>query len=154
VRVEINSRDVMHGFYIPEFRIKQDAIPGRTTTTRFTPTVIGEYWVVCSELCGAGHAQMSQINHVFVEDPAKYDAFVTDMRAKAKLAATDPRRPERGKQLIVQKYPCGSCHTLDDVGLKGTVGPVLNSVATRASNNVDNRETNSGVKTAEEYIRL
>jgi cytochrome c oxidase subunit 2 len=153
VRVEIQSRDVMHGFYIPEFRIKQDAIPGHITTTRFTPSAVGEYAVVCSELCGEGHAKMSTINKVFVEEPDKYDAWVTDLRTKARQAATDPRRPERGKQLMVQKYPCGSCHTLTDDGLTGTVGPSLNGIATRAANNVDNRLTNSGVKTAEEYIR-
>ncbi len=152
VRVEITSVDVIHGFYVPEFRVKQDAIPGRTTTARFTPTEKGIYTVVCSELCGAGHAQMR--NPVLVEDPAEYDAFIANLRSKARLAATDPRRPERGKQLIVQKYPCGSCHTLDDAGLKGIVGPPVNGIATKAQNNVDNRLSRSGVKTAEEYLRL
>ena len=53
-----------------------------------------------------------------------------------------------------QKYPCGSCHTLTDAGLTGNVGPNLNGIATKAANNVDNRLTNSNVKTAEDYIRL
>jgi cytochrome c2 len=93
-------------------------------------------------------------NPLFVEDQAQYDKFVADMRAKAKDAATNPRLPARGKQLMQQKYPCGSCHVLDDAGLKGVVGPSLNGVATRAANNVDNRLTASGVANAEEYIRL
>jgi cytochrome c oxidase subunit II len=152
VRVEIQARDVMHGFYIPEFRIKQDAIPGRITTTRFTPTTVGEYAVVCSELCGQGHAQMH--NKVFVDDATTYDAFVADMRTRAREAVTNPRRPERGKQLVQQKYPCGSCHTLADAGLTGIVGPNLNGIATKAANNVDNRLSNSGVQTPEEYLRL
>ena len=153
VRVEITSQDVMHGFFIPEFRIKQDAVPGHITETRFTPTLVGVYAVVCSELCGQGHATMSTMNKVFVDEPTKYDAWVGDLRARSRQAATNPRRSERGKQLMIQKYPCGSCHILDDAGLKGIVGPTLNGVATRAANDVDNRETNSGVKTAEEYIR-
>ncbi|MEP7289802.1 MAG: cytochrome c oxidase subunit II [Chloroflexota bacterium] len=152
MRVEIQSRDVMHGFYIPEFRIKQDAIPGKTTTARFTPTVKGEYAVVCTELCGQGHANMH--NPVFVQDPADYDNFVSTLRTNARQAALDPRRADRGKQLIAQKYPCGSCHTLTDVGLKGNVGPNLDGVATRAANNADGRLTGEGAKDAAEYIRI
>ncbi len=153
VRVDITALDVMHGFYIPEFRIKQDAIPGHQTSTRFTPTLVGEYAVECSELCGTGHADMSRRNKVFVQSQADYDAFVADLRSKARLAATDPRRPDRGKQLMVQKYPCGSCHTLTDAGLTGTIGPNLNGVATRAANNQDNRLTGSGVTDAAGYMR-
>jgi cytochrome c oxidase subunit II len=154
VRVEITSTDVMHGFYIPEFRIKQDAIPGHVTSTRFTPTLIGKYQVMCSELCGDGHAKMSTLSWVFVEDPADYDKFVAGLRNNAKLAATNPRRVERGKQLMVGKYPCGSCHTLTDAGLTGTIGPNLDGVGTRAFNNQDNRLAASAVPNAAEYLRL
>src|SRR5215831_1421382 len=56
MRLDIQSKDVIHAFYIPEFRIKQDAIPSHVTTARFTPSVIGQYNVVCTELCGQGHA--------------------------------------------------------------------------------------------------
>jgi cytochrome c2 len=89
-----------------------------------------------------------------VEDPADYDKFVADLRAKARDAATNPRSPERGKSLMSQKYPCGSCHILSDAGLKGTVGPSLDGIATKAGENVDNRLSGSGVTTAEEYLRL
>ncbi|MCC7447643.1 MAG: cytochrome c oxidase subunit II [Anaerolineae bacterium] len=154
VRVDIHALDVMHGFYIPEFRIKQDAIPGRVTTARFTPTEKGQFQVICSELCGEGHAKMSMQNMVFVEDQAQYDKFVADMRARAREAATNPRLPARGRQLMAQKYACGSCHTLTDDGLTGVVGPTLDGVATRAANNVDDRLTKSGVANAEEYLRL
>src|SRR5262249_23746577 len=143
IRVEINSRDVMHSFYIPEFRIKQDAIPGHATTARFTPTVEGTYAVVCSELCGQGHANMH--NLVIVESTQKYNQFVADLRNEAKAAALDPRRPDRGKQLMQQKYPCGGCHVLTDAKLTGNVGPNLDGVATRAANNKDNRLTGSGI---------
>jgi cytochrome c2 len=90
---------------------------------------------------------------LFVEDPAKYDAFVANLRAQARAGVTDPRRPERGKQLMQQKYPCGSCHTLPDAGLTGIVGPNLTGVATRAANDQDGRLTKSGSKTAADYLR-
>ncbi len=150
VEVHISSIDVMHSFYVPEFRVKQDAIPGRITITRFTPVEIGHYNVVCSELCGQGHADMH--NPVVVDDQAAYDTFIAGVRQKAKLAATDPTRADRGKDLMKTKYPCGSCHTLADDGLTGVVGPKLDGIATRAEGNVDNRLTGSGVTTAQDYI--
>ncbi len=152
VLVKITARDVMHAFFVPEFRIKQDAIPGKTTEARFTPSVLGRYNVVCTELWGQGHATMH--GAVYVEDVADYDKFVAALRDNAKSAALDPRRADRDKQLMTQKYPCGGCHVLTDAGLAGTVGPKLDGVATRAANNVDDRLTKSNAKDAAEYIRL
>jgi cytochrome c oxidase subunit II len=154
VKVEISSDDVMHGFYIPEFRIKQDAIPGHTTSTRFTPTLPGEYQIMCSELCGNDHAGMSTRSKVIVQDPAEYDKFIADMRARARTAALDPRQPAVGKQLMAGIFGCGGCHTLPDAGFTATTGPNLEGVAIRAANNVDNRLTDSSVKDAAEYLRL
>jgi cytochrome c oxidase subunit II len=151
VVVEITARDVMHSFYVPEFRVKQDAIPGKVTEVRFTPTEKGQYNVVCTELCGQGHANMHA--PVVVQDATEYDAWVASLRDNARAAALDPRRADRGKQLIAQKYPCGGCHTLTDAGLQGNVGPKLDGVETRAANNVDNRLTASNAKDAAEYIR-
>jgi len=150
VEAHITSVDVMHSFYVPEFRIKQDAIPGRSNIARFTPVLAGNYNVVCTELCGQGHATMH--NPVFVEDQAAYDDWVAKLRAAAIAAASDPTRPENGKALMKTKYPCGSCHTLTDDGLTGVVGPKLDGVETRAQTNADNRLTDSGVTTAEDYI--
>jgi cytochrome c oxidase subunit 2 len=153
VRVELRSKDVMHAFYVPEFRIKQDAIPGidRVTVARFIPSEKGNFHVVCTELCGAGHSVM--FAPIRVVDPAEYDKFVATLRDNARKAALDPRQPARGKQLMQQKYPCGSCHTLADAGLTGTIGPNLAGVETRATNNVDNRLTVSNAKDAAEYMR-
>ena len=151
VRVDITAVDVMHGFFIPVFRIKQDAIPGHVTTARFTPTLKGQYEVVCSELCGPGHSEMQSV--LVVEDQQAYDAFVADLRAKARQGAANPRRAERGKQLMQQKMSCGGCHTLTDAGQKGTVGPALDGLAARAASDQDGRLTKSGSKDAEAYIR-
>jgi cytochrome c oxidase subunit 2 len=151
VRVDITSVDVMHGFFIPVFRIKQDAVPGHVTTTRFTPTLKGQYEVVCSELCGPSHSEMQSL--VVVEDQQAYDAFVMDLRAKARQSVANPQQPANGKQLMQQKLSCGGCHTLTDAGLQGTVGPSLDGLATKAANDQDGRLTKSGSKDAAAYIR-
>src|SRR5262249_55840417 len=155
VEVNIQSLDVMHGFYIPEFRIKQDAVPGRITTTRFTPSQLGEYAVVCSELCGQGHAKMSTVNKVFVESPEDYQKFHDAMRADAIKAAINQTTAANGKRLITSgKYPCGTCHTITDAGTTGTIGPKLDGVVTRAKNDQDGRLEGENAKTPEEYIRI
>ena len=152
VVMDITSVDVLHSFYVPEFRMKQDAIPGKTTNARFTPTQLGDYNVVCTELCGANHAAMHA--PVIVQNGSDYDAWVGDLRGKARIAALDPRRADRGKQLMQTKYPCGSCHKLADAGLIQTVGPDLDGIATRAADNQDNRLTGSNAKDVAEYLRI
>lgn len=132
-RMDIQAQDVMHAFYVPEFRIKQDAIPGRISNAYFTPIERGEWWVLCAELCGTGHAAMSQVNRVEVMEEARYNAYVNDLYQRALNIVTDPRNPEVGKALIQQKYPCGTCHVLDDAGLVGNIGPSLNGIATTAA---------------------
>jgi cytochrome c oxidase subunit II len=58
VELLLTSRDVIHSFWVPEFRMKQDAVPGVETRTVITPTKVGTYDVICTELCGVGHAVM------------------------------------------------------------------------------------------------
>ncbi len=58
IRMDLTSKDVLHNFWVPEFRVKQDIVPGRTTYLRFTPTIEGEYRLICSELCGLNHTGM------------------------------------------------------------------------------------------------
>jgi cytochrome c oxidase subunit 2 len=64
VHFKIHSDDVIHSFWVPEFRLKQDAVPGLTTQVRLTPNRIGQYRVVCTELCGLGHSTMRAPVHV------------------------------------------------------------------------------------------
>jgi len=64
VRFSIRAVDVVHSFWVPEFRMKQDAVPGITTTQRITPDRLGTYPVVCTELCGTGHATMRSTAHI------------------------------------------------------------------------------------------
>ena len=80
VKVNINSFDVIHGFWVPQFRLQMDAVPGITTHLLFTPNRVGTYQVICNELCGEGHAQMRA--RVFVQTPADYAAWAAKAHAQ------------------------------------------------------------------------
>jgi cytochrome c oxidase subunit 2 len=90
VRIRLNSRDVIHGFYIPQFRIYQDAVPGRTINwVWFIPTKIGSYDLACSQLCGSGHYNMkAQIEVVSQEDFDKW--YKQKLAAGANAPAGNP----------------------------------------------------------------
>lgn len=77
VKLNISANDVLHAFWVPEFRLKQDAIPGRQTELRFTPKV-GEYPVICAELCGAYHGAMK--TRVIVETPEAFDKWIKEQQ--------------------------------------------------------------------------
>jgi cytochrome c oxidase subunit 2 len=74
VRFDVHSKDVIHDFWVPAFRMKVDAVPGVTTRYRVTPTKLGAFPVVCAELCGLGHAYMRQTARVL--PAAKFDAWL------------------------------------------------------------------------------
>jgi cytochrome c oxidase subunit 2 len=71
----LEARDVMHSFSVPVFRLKQDAIPGRSIMGWFRPTLIGEFDVQCAEICGIGHGVMAA--RIFITDEAQRAAWVT-----------------------------------------------------------------------------
>jgi cytochrome c oxidase subunit II len=78
VKFEIRSRDVIHSFWVPQFRLKSDAVPGITTSYRLTPDRLGAYQVVCTELCGIGHATMRA--PVRVLPRGEYDSWLQRQR--------------------------------------------------------------------------
>jgi cytochrome c oxidase subunit II len=82
VLMNISANDVLHAFWVPEFRLKQDAIPGRESQIRFTPTLEGDYPVICAELCGAYHGAMK--THVVVESEAAFQDWLNSQIALAK----------------------------------------------------------------------
>jgi cytochrome c oxidase subunit 2 len=75
----LESRDVLHSFSVPVFRIKQDAIPGRAITGWFTPTGTGEHDVQCAEICGIGHGVMAARIHI--EEPDEHAAWIQSASA-------------------------------------------------------------------------
>lgn len=78
VKFNIRTRDVIHSFWVPEFRMKQDAVRGLTTTTRVTPTRVGSWQIVCAELCGIGHSTMRQ--RVRVVPEAEFEQWIAERR--------------------------------------------------------------------------
>jgi cytochrome c oxidase subunit II len=78
VEFRIRAKDVIHSFWVPEFRLKSDAVPGLTTTIRVTPNKVGQWQVVCAELCGLGHATMRQ--QVRVLEEGEFDSWVQRRR--------------------------------------------------------------------------
>jgi cytochrome c oxidase subunit 2 len=103
--LQMVSNDVIHSFWVPEFRVKQDIVPGQTTELRITPTIQGEYKVLCAELCGTSHAYMEGL--VFVVAQEDFDLWVEKQQATVDV---DPVL--RGQQLS-QQYGCLACHSID-----------------------------------------
>jgi cytochrome c oxidase subunit 2 len=81
VDFRIRTKDVIHSFWVPEFRLKSDAVPGLTTKIRLTPDRIGRYQVVCAELCGLGHSTMRQ--NVRVIEAGEFDSWIDEQREAA-----------------------------------------------------------------------
>lgn len=131
VRFEIVSKDVLHSFWVPAFRMKIDAVPGITTKLRVTPKRLGRYPVVCAELCGLGHAFMRQTAHVL--PAAGFDAWLSKQKAAGAAApgaaAGGGATAADGKALFASTdLGCGACHKLADAGTAGTTGPDLGQV--------------------------
>jgi cytochrome c oxidase subunit 2 len=129
VHFEIHAKDVLHSFWVPNFRMKQDAVPGITTNTRVTPNVVGTYPVVCAELCGIGHATMRQ--QVRVVPEAEWEDWVKE-RAEGGAAPKGGGSPTAAGREIFTSAGCNACHTLDDADATAEVGPDLNELAGRA----------------------
>lgn len=114
VRFDITSRDVIHSFWVVEFRIKEDAVPGLVTHAYITPSRTGEFKVRCAEICGGGHAVMRAPVRVVTEE--EFQAWVMENQA--------PSSPEAKGYQLVKQY-CTACHSLDGSQL---VGPTFQGI--------------------------
>jgi cytochrome c oxidase subunit 2 len=127
VKLVIASEDVIHSFYVPVFRVKQDAVPGRYTTVWFEATKPGRFHMFCAEYCGTQHSGM--IGRIVVLEPVQYSAWLSGETAGAgtAAAATLPRAEgsvaDRGRRLFEQ-FGCVACHLSDRQG----IGPLLSGV--------------------------
>ncbi len=118
VEFHIHTKDVIHSFWVPEFRLKSDAVPGLTTKVRLTPSRLGRYSVVCAELCGIGHSAMRQA--VRVVSPRRFDSWL----AQRQQAARREGELGEGRRLFTG-VGCAGCHTLADAGSSAQTGPPL-----------------------------
>jgi cytochrome c oxidase subunit II len=147
VNFTVKAKDVIHSFWVPAFRLKQDAVPGTTQRVRLTPTREGRYEVVCAELCGLGHATMR--NAVRVVSQQEFTTWLEERAGGGAAAGAEPGTAEQadaGKQVFTDTGGCGACHTLADAGTTSTTGPNLDELA------ADARRYGEG-KSLEEYVR-
>ena len=123
VKLDITANDVIHSFWSPELSQKQDAVPGQHTYLVITPTRTGTFPVICTELCGLGHALMR--SHVTIIPAAKFDAW---LKTGGQAASGPPGLA------VFQENGCGGCHTLQAApGANGKVGPDLDNLKQEAA---------------------
>jgi cytochrome c oxidase subunit 2 len=119
VKLIMTSQDVIHSFFVPAFRMKQDVLPGRYTVAWFRATKPGTYHLFCAEYCGTQHSGM--IGSIVVQEPAQYEAWMSG-GTSGPLSATGEK--------IFAELGCVTCHRMDTQGrgpsLQGVFGkPVL-----------------------------
>ncbi|MGE4239253.1 cytochrome c oxidase subunit II [Ramlibacter sp.] len=127
VYVALESRDVIHSFWVPELAGKMDMVPGRLQHLLFTARRAGAYRGQCAEFCGEQHARMAM--HVVALDPASFDAWLS---AQAKPASA-PGAPmlARGRDAFLQQR-CDACHAVRGQTAESRFGPDLTHVGSRS----------------------
>ncbi|WP_420629494.1 cytochrome c oxidase subunit II [Candidatus Leptofilum sp.] len=106
ILLEMYSEDVLHSFWVPEFRVKQDLVPGMMMPLRITPTEIGNYRLQCAEICGTSHSDM--LADVQVVSQADFEQFLID----SAFRYSDLSDEARGEQFYFD-LGCNGCHSLD-----------------------------------------
>jgi cytochrome c oxidase subunit 2 len=106
VKVTMTSQDVIHDFYIPAFRVKKDALPGRYTSIWFDPIETGTFHIYCAQYCGTDHAMM--IGWVYVMSPKDYAVWLAGGEKTESMT-------QQGERLFTQ-FGCNDCHAAETSG--------------------------------------
>ena len=115
IKLTMTSEDVIHSFYVPAFRVKQDALPGRYTTLWFEATRTGEYHLFCTEYCGTEHSLMG--GRIIVMDPMDYQSWLGGGASGESLAVAGER--------LFNQLGCATCHAAGEMQR----GAVLEGIA-------------------------
>ena len=137
VKLLLTSDDVLHSFYIPAFRIKEDCVPKMETYLSFTPDEIGTYDIFCTEFCGLGHSGM--VSKVVVMNDNAFDSWYAAVPATAKMDG----------QKVLEEKGCLGCHTTD--GSK-KIGPTFKGLYDSQVIVLTNSKERT-VKADEDYLR-
>lgn len=136
VTLNLTSADVIHGFWVPAMRLKNDTVPGLVTTIKFTPRLVGRYHIVCTQFCGVLHSEMDK-QYLVIEDKPTFDKWFKSWQEKnAHVSNALPAtgggaislqggNSAAGKTLFAQK--CTACHKLAPFN-QTLVGPGLAGV--------------------------
>jgi cytochrome c oxidase subunit 2 len=123
ITFQMQSADVIHSFWIPQMGQKQDVVPGIKTSIVVTPTRTGTFTLICTELCGLGHATMRA--PVRVTSQADFATWVKEQQGSGSTGGSGAA--------VFQSAGCGGCHTFTPAGTNGAVGPDLDNVAADAA---------------------
>ncbi|SRR5579875_400035 len=124
VYFDLESADVIHGFWAPQLGGKRDAIPGHVNHIVLTPEKPGEYYGECTQYCGLSHANMRF--RVYVDTPENFAAWVKQQQSAPATAAGNDPKVEAGAAVFAAA-PCVTCHTIEGVS-KGYIGPNLSHI--------------------------
>jgi len=141
VKFILSASDVLHGFYLPDFRVKMDMIPGRLTTLMVQPDRVGEYQIFCTVYCGTGHSNM--LARLIVMPPHEYAEWM-EHGGRPEGGEGEPLH-ERGER-VVKAAGCLNCHAVEG---KEKIGPNLQGVYGSTVPLADG----TSVKADEEYLR-
>lgn len=142
VKLIMTSQDVIHSFFVPAFRIKQDVLPGRFTTAWFEATRTGVFYLFCTEYCGTDHSGM--IGRVVVLEPEEYQRWLAGELPGASAADGLALGPGGGRGLF-ERLGCASCHTPGALKRGPDLAKVFGSVVTL--------KDGAKVKADEAYLR-
>lgn len=126
VRIQLESADVVHSFWVPSLAGKQDLVPGRSNSLLLRAERPGIYRGQCAEFCGLQHTHMAML--VIADEPADYQRWITAQRENG-VMPTDPDAAA-GKIVFLAK-PCAACHTVRGTPAAGTTGPDLTHIGSR-----------------------
>jgi cytochrome c oxidase subunit II len=140
MKVEVVSADVVHGFYVPAFRLKMDAVPGRTNMTWFEPTLLGSFDIQCTVICGVDHSAMLSTVEVVNEDAFKAWYFGPEGTPEPRPERNSPQEPALAAApsgsasvalaarasaappeavVVLKRNACLGCHSLDGTPMTG-----------------------------------
>jgi cytochrome c oxidase subunit 2 len=134
--LELRAVDVLHSFWVPEFGQKQDAVPGELTKVVVTPTKLGTFPIICTELCGLGHSLMR--SQVEVMERAEFEAWLAEQEEALGGGG------ENAGAAVFENQGCGGCHVFEPAGSAGQTGPSLDDLPASAE---------EAGKPLEEYVR-
>jgi cytochrome c oxidase subunit 2 len=135
IKLIMTSQDVIHDFFVPAFRVKNDVLPGRYTTLWFEATKPGAYRLFCSQYCGTQHSGM--IGHIIALEPAEFQAWLSGGATVVSMATA-------GENLF-QKLGCVSCHAQNDTGRGPSLAGLLGKTV--------HLQSGASVTADEDYIR-
>lgn len=140
VDIDLDTRDVIHSFWVPKLHGKVDMVPGYTNRIRIQADRPGVYFGECGEYCGMQHAHMRL--EVVAQEPAQYQAWLASQREPAREPQAEDAK--RGRELFLAG-PCATCHTVRGTPAGGRLGPDLTHIASRpriAGGMLDNNTAN------------